>query len=115
MSKTDDDAAAYYADPAHRDSNGPGYALPGRPARLSSHVPVRFDRDSAAVIKQFSDEDGVTVSAWVRHVVEREVQRRISLKARSASTRGRQDAVHMQPAMSPVSASSGAALRIRVA
>ena len=115
MSKKDDAAAAYYADPAHRDSEGPGYGLPDRPARLSSHIPVRFDRDTAAVIKQFSDEDGLTVSAWVRHVVDRELQRRISIKARSASTaRGILSVVHMESgAMSPVSASAGGRVTTR--
>lgn len=84
MSEKDDAAAAYYADPAHRMSEGPGYGLPGRPARLSSHVPVRFDRDTIAAIKQFSDEDGMTVSAWVRRLVKREVERRAGLRARTA-------------------------------
>lgn len=112
MSKKDDDAAAYYADPAHRMSDGPGYALPGRPARLSSHIPVRFDRDSVAVIRQFSDEDGLTVSAWVRRVVDQELQRRIRLKAHSVSTRGILGAVQMQPRAGALSVSTGAALEL---
>jgi hypothetical protein len=87
MSKKDDEAAAYYADPAHRDSDGPGYALPDRPARLSSHVPIRFDRGTIAAIKQFADEDGLAVSAWVRHVVGREIKRRVSLRTHTGSKR----------------------------
>lgn len=84
MSEKDDAAAAYYSDQAHRMSDGPGHGLPGHPACLSDHVPIRFDRDTIAAIKQFSDEDGMTVSAWVRRLVRREVQRRASLRARTA-------------------------------
>jgi hypothetical protein len=67
-------AAAYYEDPAHRQATGPGRKRT-RP-RLTSHVPIRFDPEMIEEIKRLSDEDGMTVSAWVRQVVRREIQRR---------------------------------------
>jgi hypothetical protein len=109
MSKKDDEAAAYYEDPAHRDSDGPGYPLPGRSARLSTYVPVRFDRETVAQIRQFSDEDGMTVSAWVRRVVDREIRRRVNLRPRSLTARKAPVAArHDQRAAETVTASSGA-------
>jgi hypothetical protein len=68
------------------ETRGPGHKKAGHP-RLSSHTPVRFDPETIAAIRQFSDEDGVTVSAWVRRVVRREIQRRISLRTRTTSSR----------------------------
>jgi hypothetical protein len=69
---------------AEFETRGPGRKRVGHP-RLSSHTPVRFDPDTIAAIRQFSDEDGVTVSAWVRRVVNREIQRRVSLRSRTIS------------------------------
>lgn len=109
MSKKDDEAAAYYADPTHRDSDGPGYGLPGRPARLSSHVPIRFDRDTIATIKQFSDEDGMTVSAWLRRAVNREIKRCTSLRARTASTRNGTASFSFDQGAAPVTTTSSTA------
>jgi hypothetical protein len=44
--------------------------------RLTGHVPVRFDPDMIAAIRRWSDEDGMTVSAWVRKLVRDEIGRR---------------------------------------
>jgi hypothetical protein len=88
MSQKDDAAAAYYADPANRMSDSPGHGLPGRQERLSDHVPIRFDRATIAAIKRFSDDDGMTVSAWVRRVVNREIRRRTSLVTRTGFAGG---------------------------
>lgn len=88
MSKKDDEAAAYYEDPAHRMSDGHGHPMPGRPSRLSSHTPVRFDAETIAAIRRFSDDDGMTVSAWVRHLVNREIKRRTSLLTRTGFAGG---------------------------
>jgi len=80
MSEQDDTLAAEFA------TRGPGHKKAGHP-RLSSHTPVRFDPETITAIRQFSDEDGVTVSAWVRRLVNREIQRRISLRLRTTSVR----------------------------
>jgi len=68
------------------ETRGPGHKKAGQ-SRLSSHTPVRFDPETITAIRQLSDEDGVTVSAWVRRVVNREIQRRISLRLRTTSAR----------------------------
>lgn len=47
---------------------------PTRP--LTQHVPIRFDAATIEQVRQFSDDDGLTVSSWIRHVVRREVERR---------------------------------------
>lgn len=39
-------------------------------------VPVRFPPGIAATARQLAGRDGKTLSAWVRHIVEREVARR---------------------------------------
>jgi hypothetical protein len=39
-------------------------------------VPVRFPPTMAANARQLAERDGKTLSAWVRHIVEREVARR---------------------------------------
>lgn len=104
MSEKDDAAAAYYSDPAHRMSDSLGHGLPGRPERLSSHVPVRFDRSTIAAIKQFSDEDGMSVSAWVRRVVDKEVQRRISLMTGTATSWGARISLQLPGQAAPATA-----------
>jgi hypothetical protein len=78
MSERDDAPADEF------ETRGPGHKRAGHP-RLSSHTPVRFDPVTITAIRQFSDEDGVTVSAWVRRVVRREIERRVSLRMRTAS------------------------------
>jgi hypothetical protein len=92
MSKQDDADAAFYDDPEHLRTQGPVHRRAGHP-RLSSHTPVRFDPEMIIAIRRFSDDDGVTVSAWVRNAVSREVRRRTSLQARSASARANRSEV----------------------
>lgn len=69
-------ACAYYADPAHLVPTGPAHK-PRRPVK-SALVPVRFDPGMVAAIRRWSDEDGMTVSAWVRKLVRDEIGRRIT-------------------------------------
>jgi hypothetical protein len=49
-----------------------------QPRRLSSHVPVRFDGATIDAVKRFAVDDGMTVSAWIRALVDREVQWRLA-------------------------------------
>jgi hypothetical protein len=68
------------------ETRGPGHKRTGHP-RLSSHTPIRFEPETITAIREFSDEDGLTVSAWVRRLVNREIRRRRSLRTRTASER----------------------------
>lgn len=75
MTTEDDAAAAFYADPANQQVTD---APPVRRApRLTTHVPVRFDAATVAQVRRFSDDDGMTVSAWIRRTVERAVALRV--------------------------------------
>ena len=74
----DTDAYDFYAEPANREP-GPGPARRvrrQRPVKYDTHVPVRFTSDVIDQVKTFADEDGVTVSTWIRQAVRRELRRR---------------------------------------
>ena len=74
----DTDAYDLYAEPANREP-GPGPARRvrrQRPVKYDTHVPIRFTRDVIDQVKTFADEDGVTVSTWIRQAVRRELRRR---------------------------------------
>jgi hypothetical protein len=47
----------------------------GSSRRKSEMTSVRFAPDVAATVKRFAREDGMTVSAWVRRLVARELKR----------------------------------------
>lgn len=74
MDMDDSEAIAYYRDENHQTPAGSGHRRQ-RP-RLSATTPVRFPQEMINAIKKFSVQDGVTVSAWIRRVVAREIQRR---------------------------------------
>lgn len=71
----DAEAAAFYADPSNREAQPTSTRAATR--RLTSHVPVRFDPATIEFVQQVASEDGMTVSSWIRHVVEAELQRRL--------------------------------------
>ena len=75
MTKQGDDRAAadFYADPANQVPVGPARrrTAPRRP--LTGHVPVRFDDTTIAAVKERAEADGMTVSAWIRRLVAREL------------------------------------------
>lgn len=64
----------FYRDPANQVPAGPAYRRTGR--RLSATVPVRFPQAIIDAVKRLADQDGVTVSSWIRRLVAREVMRR---------------------------------------
>jgi hypothetical protein len=78
MSERDDAAAAYYEPPERRKVQSKGRRRQGLPRRLSSHVPIRFDSATIDAVRRFADEDGMTASAWIRAVVDREVHWRLA-------------------------------------
>lgn len=44
-------------------------------ARLTASIPVRFPEETLAHIRARAEADHRTVSAWIRHVVQRELER----------------------------------------
>lgn len=72
----DDDVAARYEDPEMHEPGGPARRRQ-TDARLQSHVPVRFPAATINRVRELADREGVTVSAWIRSVVTREVERQM--------------------------------------
>ena len=50
---------------------------PKRPT-MSGHVPVRFQQSTIERIKAISAEEGVTVSTWIRRVIDEAVRARLT-------------------------------------
>jgi hypothetical protein len=67
----DQEAYEYYLDPEHLKPAGPG-RKPERPA-LTSMVPVRFPPEAIEAVKAVAHDEGITVSAWIRRLVQREL------------------------------------------
>jgi hypothetical protein len=82
----DDEQAAIYENPANLDPIGRGVRQRRDQTRLSRHTPVRFRPETVAKVRQLADEDGLSVSAWIRAVVDREVDRRAVAKSETTSS-----------------------------
>lgn len=82
---TDQDVYSYYDDDENVAVEGPAVA-PTRRAKLSSHLPVRFSPTVLASARAFAAEDGLSISAWVRWLVEKEVMRRTPVKTTSSES-----------------------------
>jgi antitoxin component of RelBE/YafQ-DinJ toxin-antitoxin module len=52
-------------------------ARAGQARLLTTHVPIRFRAQTIEKAKEIAERDGMTVSSWIRGVVEREVERRM--------------------------------------
>jgi hypothetical protein len=91
MSDTDAEAFEYYDDPARRE---PALGKPRRrPDRaLTEHVPVRFPAATIETVRALAEADGMTVSAWIRRSVEREMRTR-GAPARLAESRSNAQAL----------------------
>jgi hypothetical protein len=75
---TDDELAKLYEDPANRRISGrPRRPRLARSLTLSNHVPVRFSTSTMAAVQTLAHSDGMTVSAWIRSIVDRELVRRM--------------------------------------
>ena len=83
MTDRDTAAAEHYELEENRRIAGPAHKRGASQKRLSNHVPVRFDAALISHVRHLADEDGLTVSSWIRAVVEREVKSRL---ARQSST-----------------------------
>jgi hypothetical protein len=44
-------------------------------ARLTSSIPVRFPEETLLLIRERAGQDHRTVSSWIRHVVQQELER----------------------------------------
>jgi hypothetical protein len=75
MRMSDEEAFEHYKDPSNRTPAGRAYRVPK--SALSRHVPIRFRPLTIAKAKVIAERDGMTVSSWIRGVVEREVERRM--------------------------------------
>lgn len=75
MPMNDEEAFIYYSDPEHQEPVGPARRR-SRPG-MTSHVPVRFHPDIIAKVKILAARDRKTVSAWIRDLVQREIERRL--------------------------------------
>lgn len=71
--RSDQADADFYAVPANQVPAGPAQRrlAPRRP--LTGHVPVRFDDNTIAAVKERAEAEGMTVSAWIRRLVAREL------------------------------------------
>jgi hypothetical protein len=72
---SDEEAFEHYKDPDNRKPADGSYEVPKRV--LSRHVPIRFRPRTIAKAKTIAERDGMTVSSWIRAVIEREVERRM--------------------------------------
>jgi hypothetical protein len=71
---TDEEAWEYYSKPENqRRGEGP-VVRPPRPTRMKDAVPIRFHDATIEVVKEFAEADGVTVSEWIRRLVNREIE-----------------------------------------
>jgi hypothetical protein len=90
MTDKDDRNAEVYETAANREPVGPAHRRAERP-RLGQHVPVRFPADVIDRVRRLADEDGLTVSAWIRHLVTQEVARRSRVTSQTGPSPESQD------------------------
>lgn len=75
---SDAGAFAYYDDPENRRPAPDAEVRRRRPLSrkvLDNHVPVRFSADTIAQIREVAAAEGLSVSAWIRRLVDRELAR----------------------------------------
>lgn len=68
------DAHEFYKDPQHLTPAGPGQRREA-PMKTGT-IPIRFTPEMIAAVKYFARLDAVTVSTWIRNLVDRELHRR---------------------------------------
>lgn len=83
MRMSDEEAADFYSASENQAPAGPGRkrARPG----LSEHVPIRFRPDVVEKVRLLAERKGVTVSSWIRHAVEEEIERQMPDQPRTSS------------------------------
>lgn len=78
-------SAEHYANPENRRIVGTGRRRAAT-SNLSNHVPIRFAPAVMAWVRLLAARDGVTVSSWIRSVVQREVERRLPIARTGVTT-----------------------------
>lgn len=80
-----DDAEAYefYADPANRVMTGPGRKRSGQ--RLTRMSSIRFTPEVIEQVKDLAGREGITVGAWIRRLVQWEINAGAAPKALGSS------------------------------
>ena len=73
---TDEEAWEYYSKPENQWRGEGPVVRPPRPTRMKDAVPIRFHDATIEAVKDFADADGVTVSEWIRRLVNREIEAR---------------------------------------
>jgi len=86
MTDKDDMAAAFYEDEENRALTAARKRRQPRSTRLTTHVPIRFSTEVIESVKRFAEEDGMTISSWIRAVVEREVRWRLARLSATTSS-----------------------------
>ena len=71
--RLDEDRRTTGSSPASSSASSPRSA-----PRLTSMVPVRFDPRMLEEIRRRADQDGRSVSAWIRRAVESELRRDVN-------------------------------------
>ena len=71
---TDEEAWDYYSKPEHQQMGEGPIVRPPRPTRMKDAVPIRFHDATIEAVKELADADGVTVSEWIRRLVNREIE-----------------------------------------
>ena len=74
---SDRQAADHYEDPAMREPTGTPRRRVKPTGRMAAHVAVRFPSATIQKVKLLADEDGQSVSGWIRSAVDAEVTRRL--------------------------------------
>lgn len=64
--------------PQHTQDGGEAPSADGRPtrnrARLTSSIPVRFPEEMLEHMRQRAERDHRTISSWIRHIVQQELE-----------------------------------------
>lgn len=87
MTTPDARAAAYYEDPSNLELTGRRFVRRKERGPLEKHVPIRFDSSTIDHVRELAEQDGVTVSNWIRNVVEREVEKRLLIGTQHETSR----------------------------
>lgn len=75
MTVDDREAHGFYADPANLAGSGPGRKRKGQAGRLENVTPIRFTSEVIGAVKDRAFAEGITVGAWIRRLVLRELGR----------------------------------------
>ena len=72
----DDDKVYEFYDDPENIKIVPGEGRSRTRRGLTSHVPIRFSPEILNAARRLASQDGMSISAWIRTLVEREIERR---------------------------------------